>query len=416
MKFSEVNESVKIALDSIKSNKMRSFLASLGVVVGISVVILMGWALSALDKALDDTFELMGADMIYLDKWDWTGSVKWEDQMQRKDITKKQADQFIKKIKSAEIATPEVSSNGVTIKYQDKSISTAQCSGTLSDYSLTKNGEVIQGRYFSEIESRTSTNVVVIGYNINKSLFPNDDAIGKIIKINGHKFTVIGVSKKQSTVMMDFLDNIVKIPIRTFAQIFGKNMSYSISIKAGSQDKLEEVKVEAEGIMRSLRNIQPGKPNDFSLNDSKQFEDMMGKFRIYVWGIGIGMTILSFIVGIIGIMNILFVSVVERTKEIGIRKALGAPKRSILFQFIVEAAVLCLIGAIVSLIVCSILVFALANILPIFVPTLSFLEPFMPLNLFIIATIVSIVVGILAGFIPAFRASNLNVVDALRYE
>lgn len=416
MKFSEISEAIKIALHSIKSNKMRSFLASLGVVVGISVVILMGWALSALDAALQDTINLMGADMVYLDKWDWSGGSKWEEIRQRKSITRDQVDEFIEKVKTPEVATPEISQNGAVVKYKDQTLNTASCSGTLSDYSLTKGGEITEGRFFNEMETNLGRNVAVIGYNINKALFPDGGALGKEIKINGFKYTVIGVAKKQSTVMMDFLDNIIKVPLKSFAKIFGSNGSYTITIKAGNTDRLEEVKAEAEGLMRSIRNVKPGEDNDFSLNDTKQFEESMKKFRVYVWGIGLGMTVLSFIVGIIGIMNIMFVSVVERTKEIGIRKALGAPKSSILVQFIIEAAVLCFIGAITALFVCSIIVFALAKIIPMFVPSLTFLSPFMPLNLFIIATLVSIVVGILAGLIPAYRAAKLDVVDALRFE
>lgn len=416
MKFAELTEAVKIALNSIKSNKLRSFLASLGVVVGISVVIMMGWALSALDGALQDTFNLMGVDMVYLDKWDWSGGAKWEEVRQRKDITREQVDEFIAKAKTPALATLEISSFNSIVKYKDQTLTTGSTKGVLSDYTHTPGGEITDGRFFTETEANGGRNVVIIGYNINKTLFPNNDALGKEIKINGFKFTVIGISKKQSTVMMDFLDNIVTIPVKAFARIYGINRSYTLAIKAGTPERLEEVKAEAEGLMRSIRNVKPGTKNDFSLNDSKQFEDVMKKFRMYVWGIGLGMTILSFIVGIIGIMNIMFVSVVERTKEIGIRKALGAPRRSILVQFIVESAVLCFIGAVTSLIFCSVLVFAIAKILPMFVPALSFLSPIMPLNLFIISTVVSIVVGILAGFIPAYRAANLYVVDALRFE
>lgn len=416
MKFTEITESVKIALNSIRSNKVRSSLAALGVVVGISVVILMGWALSALDAALDDTINLMGEDVVYIDKFDWSGSVKWEEVRQRKDITLKQAQEVVEKAKTPVLATYALGSRSVTVKYQDNSISSASCSGVLSNYANTPTGEVEFGRFFSDFEANLGTKVVVIGYNINKTLFPNNDAIGKEVKVNGRRFKIVGVNKKQSTMMMDFLDNIVYIPLRSYYKIFGGNQSYTITLRAGSPDKIPEMKAEVEGLMRSIRNLKPGMENDFSMNESKQFEEMMANFRMYVWGIGLGMTVLSFIVGIIGVMNIMFVSVVERTKEIGIRKALGAPRASILTQFIVEATVLCFIGAIVALLVCTVLVFAIGTIVPMIMPSLSFLSPFMPVNLFIIATVVSVFVGICAGFVPAYRAAKLDVVDALRFD
>lgn len=416
MKFTEITESVKIALSSIGSNKVRSSLAALGVVVGISVVILMGWALSALDAALDDTINLMGEDVVYIDKFDWSGSVKWEEIRQRKDITLKQAQEIVEKVKTPVLATYYLDAYGVTVKYKDNSVNTAYCNGVLSNFASTPTGEIEYGRFFSDFEANLGAKVVIIGYNINKTLFPNNDAIGKEIKVNGRKFKIVGVNKKHSTMMMDFLDNIVHIPLRSYYKIFGSDQSYTITLRSGSPDKIPEMKAEVEGLMRSIRNLKPGMDNDFSMNESKQFEEMMKNFRLYVWGIGLGMTVLSFIVGIIGVMNIMFVSVVERTKEIGIRKALGAPRASILMQFIVEATVLCFIGAILALFVCAVLVFAIGTIVPMFVPALSFLSPFMPVNLFVVATLVSVFVGIFAGFVPAFRAAKLDVVEALRFD
>lgn len=417
MKFFEISESVKIAFDSIKTNKMRAALASLGVVIGISFVILMGWVLSALDGALEDTFSVMGTDILYVDKWDWAGGGNWKTEKQRKPVSLFQAKEFCSRIKTAELAVPVARNHGIKIKYNGESTTGINIQGTKSDYSRTSGGTIIQGRFFNQNEDLTASNVVVLGYGINKTLFPNNDGIGKEIKIEGHKCTVIGVVKKQSTMLMDFIDNQVYVPIQFFVNIFGDyGRTISIAVKAHNLAELDEVRAETEGLMREVRNIKPGQPNDFSINETKAFEKTVEKLRLYVWGIGIGMTVLSFIVGIIGIMNIMFVSVAERTKEIGIRKAIGAPNRSILYQFLVESSVLCLFGAFISLLVCSTFVFAVATILPKFVPETSFLSPIMPYNLLIIASLVSIIVGVLAGLLPALRASKLNPVDALGYE
>ncbi|MDP2363659.1 MAG: FtsX-like permease family protein, partial [Ignavibacteria bacterium] len=286
-----------------------------------------------------------------------------------------------------------------------------------SDYGLTPGGTVVQGRFFSQTEDQYSANVVVIGFGVMTTLFPDSNSLEKEIKINGRKFQIIGVVKKQATFLTDFMDQKVYIPLETYKSSFGNfKRSLSIAVKAGSKEKLDDVRSESEGLMRIVRNIKPGSKNDFAINETKVLEESLKTIRIAVWSIGIGMTVLSFIVGIIGIMNIMFVSVAERTKEIGIRKAIGAPKRSILMQFIIEAAVLCLSGAIISLVGCSVLIYLTATFLPKYVSAAEFLKPFMPLNLLIIASIVSIVVGILAGVIPAIRAARLDPVEALRRE
>ncbi len=417
MKISEIFEAVRISYEAMFANKLRSFLASLGVVIGISFVILMGWVLSGLDKAMQDTFNIIGTDMLYVDRWDWAGGKSWKELRQRKDITLKQTEELIKRIKSAETAIPMVTKWGGSLKYNNELFSGFRIVGTTYKHSLTPAGDIEMGRHFSNFENQRGANVVVIGERIYATIFNGKDAIGETIKINGHKFTIIGVIRKQGTMFFDFVDYQCFVPLQRFISVFGKyRRSYSVAVKAGDESRLDEVRSETIGLMREIRNLQPHEENDFSINETKAFESSVATIRLYVWGIGIGMTFLSFIVGIIGIMNIMFVSVTERTKEIGIRKAIGAKKSSIMSQFLVEAASLCFIGAITAFIGTSVLIYLASTFLPKIVPELAFLPNFMPLELLFIATIVSVFVGVLAGIIPAYRASNLNPVDALRYE
>ena len=418
MKFAEFIETIKLAGESMKGNKMRSFLAALGVVIGISFVILTGWIISGLDNALEDTINLIGQDMIYIDKWDWTGGKNWKLYEARKDITIKQAEEFCSRIKGAELAVPLVRKWSITVKSGNDSYDGISALGTRYVYAQTPSAAVREGRFFSIFEDQINAKVIVIGSKVADMLFPEGDCIDKIIMIKGQKFQVIGVVKKQGTMLMDFVDNQVYMPVGTFMGVFGGQMlrSAEVGIKVGNMDKIDEIREESRGIMRDIRNLQYYQDDDFSLNETKAFEETVAVFRYYVWGIGIGLTMLSFMVGIIGIMNIMFVSVSERTREIGIRKAIGAKRASILVQFIVESAVLCLVGAVFSFLACSGIIYLAATFLPKVWEATSFLKPVMPFQFLVIGSIVSILVGVLAGLIPALRASRLDPVDSLRYE
>ncbi|MEJ5286797.1 MAG: ABC-type antimicrobial peptide transport system, permease component [Candidatus Kapaibacterium sp.] len=416
--FAELFEGVRLSLESIIANKLRAFLATLGVVIGISFVVLMGWAISGLDKALQDSINLIGEDMLYIDKWDWAGGKSWKEVRNRKDITYQQAKELISQLTLAEIAVPGATTWNAQVKANNITYTGLSVYGTTADYGRLPAGDVEIGRFFSYFEERETRPVAVLGHKVAKTFFGNENPIGKYIKIKGRNFEVIGVVKKQGTMLLDFIDDRIYIPIGNFLDIFGgeHRRSISIGIKAGSLERMDDVREEARGLMRVIRNLKPWEEDDFSINETKAFEEIVSTFRLYVWGIGIGMTTLAFIVGMIGIMNIMFVSVAERTKEIGIRKAVGAKNRSILLQFLVESATLCLAGALTSIIVCSILVFAVAKLLPRFVPETAFLQPYLPLDFVFYASIVAILVGAIAGLLPAIRASRVDPIESLRYE
>ncbi len=415
----EIFENLKMSFESIIASPLRSFLASLGVMVGISIVILMGWLLDGLDNSFQKTFEIIGADMIYVDKWDWTGGKSWKLLRNRKNLTLEQALKLKENHTSAERVIPNFNQWGGTVQFEKETIEGISVVGAPSENQHTPAGDLIEGRYYTEFEDNQAEQVLVIGYNVYKALFPNGKAVGEIVKMNNRKYEIIGVVRKRGTFMFDFIDNQVFIPINNFIKVYGnKSRSVNIGVKAGSKEKLDEVRTETIGLMRTIRNVKPEAENDFSINETKVFEESIAKIRSIIWLAGIGLTMLSFVVGIIGIMNIMFVSVTERTKEIGIRKSMGAKKRSIWSQFLFESSALTFGGALISIVVCSGLIYVARIAVIKFFPDISevveYFPPYLSLQLVIIASSVSIVLGIFAGLIPAIRASNLDPVNALR--
>jgi putative ABC transport system permease protein len=288
-----------------------------------------------------------------------------------------------------------------------KSMLNAFVTGTTFEYNEASGTTIEDGRFFSQEESDGGRPVCVIGSNIVETLFPNVDPIGQTVKVGGFPYKVIAVFEKQGGLFGSFTaDNQIFIPIDSFMSRFGSRRDVTLNVRVAKTADIEDAKEELRGIMRKVRHLAPAQEDDFNLNESELLTQLFGTITGVIAGIGFFITGLSLFVGGIGIMNIMYVSVTERTREIGIRKAIGAKKRTILLQFLVESALICLIGGIIGLVIAYPLSLIANQILP----------TAMPISVVAISLFVSLMVGVVSGFLPAYRAARMDPVEALRYE
>jgi putative ABC transport system permease protein len=403
----ELKESIIISLNAIKSNKSRSFLATLGIVIGITTVTILQTAIEGINRAFEKSIASVGADVLYVQKFEWFGKEDWEVYRNRRDITWQDYEYFAENMQGAESVSPTVG-NMAAITYKDFTGESTPVIGTTDEYQHTTGLNVAEGRFMTRRESEGGWPVCIIGYDIRESMFAGIDPIGKTMQIAGHNFRIIGTYDKMGSMLGLFsLDNRVIIPITKFFKMFGTRRSLTINVKASSVDALEDTKEEVRAVMKRARHIPLGGKDDFGVNQQEAFKQTYESLTGLIKTIGTAITMLSLIVGSIGIANIMFVSVKERTREIGIRKAIGAKRSTIMFQFLTESVSICLLGGIIGLIIALPIGFLIDKFL---LPTA------MPLWVVILALFISALAGIIAGFFPAWSASKLDPVDALRYE
>lgn len=407
--FFEFKEGFIIAITAIFSNKIRSILTMLGIVIGITSVVTMSTAIRGIDNSFQEGISSLGTDVLYIDKWAWFSNVEWWKMRNRKSITMEDYDKF-RSMAQLPLASAPVANTGQRVKHKEKYIDRVIINGSTADYLKTTNFTFSMGRFYSEIESKSSRYVAVIGSEVAKNLFPLGDALDKEIKVGGVAFRVIGVLEEQGSIILGNFnpDNQVFVPIGTiFKHFMGQSFgSVTINVRAVSPALVEETKVEAQSVMRKIRGLGYQEPDDFSINQQEglmeQYNQVVGVIQIA----GIFITSLSLFVGAIGIMNIMFVSVRERTREIGVRKAIGATRKTILLQFLLESSTICLIGGFIGLLFAVIL----SQVIDRFLPTsVQYDAVFLAIG-------ISLITGIVAGLAPAYTAAKLDPVEALRYE
>lgn len=411
----EFNESVRIAFAQISAHKMRSALTALGVIIGIVAVTLMGMAITGMDTSFESSLALLGDDVIYVQKWPWGPVEDWWNYVNRPPIQPIAATEINRLIENSpttllDIAVPVRVRSG-TVKRGDNSVGGVYIAGTSGDYGKIITADFRQGRLYTETEAESARAVCVLGCDIADALFPNETALGNFIQVKGYPFQVIGVLARQGSFLGLFsFDTQMLLPIKTFEKDFGgKSKGAEIRVKVKDKKRLDEAKEELVGLMRRVRGQLPGENDNFTVNGTEAFKEKLEPVKKGIAIAGLFVTGLALFVGAIGIMNITFVSVKERTKEIGTRKALGAKRRTILLQFLIESISVSVIGGIIGILLSSSLCLLIAHLFP------KLPVAFSP-ALVVISLLVSAGTGIVAGFAPAWGASRLDPVVALRYE
>jgi putative ABC transport system permease protein len=413
--FYEFNESFRIAFAQIRANKMRSGLTALGVIIGIIAVTLMGTAINGIDIGFQRSLSMLGDDVLYVQKWPWGPVEDWWNYQNRPKILPEDAERLNRSIEATpstllQIAVPIVARQG-PIKAGENLVNGVYTFGTTAEYSQLMTADFGEGRLFSDTEVTSGREVCVLGLDVAEALFPGRSAMDQTVLIKGQPFRVIGVLAKQGSFLGLFsMDTQAILPITAYRKFFGiGGNGAELHVKVRDKKKIDDAKEELIGTMRRLRGLLPGERDNFSINQQQAFKEQLDTVKRYIALGGFMITGLALFVGAIGIMNITFVSVKERTKEIGTRKALGARRRTILLQFLIESMSISLVGGVFGVG----LTFAVGALLSATMPALPI--AFSP-ALVLVSLLVSVATGIISGFAPAVGASRLDPVVALRYE
>lgn len=405
-----ITESFLTAIRALKANKKRAILTTLGIVIGILAIATTMTASNGLANNFKESISAVGSDVLHVSRLPWIITGDFFRYRNRPNISYKQCQELTRKMKNTRAINIATSTNR-NIKFRSTILNNIPVIGTTEKQILLSNAVPEHGRFFSGVDVQNKKFVCVIGSEIRDLLFNNADPLQKDIKIGRSTFRVIGVMEKQGGGGFfggPNFDRRIFIPVTSLIKAYGsRNRQFEIAVKAPSHEELEEFRYELVGEMRKIRKLSPTEEDDFSINSMDSLLAAYNTVMGVVILIGFIITSFSLFVGGIGVMNIMLVSVTERTREIGLRKAVGAKRAIILMEFLFESCCLCAVGGAIGLIF-SYGIAALINKL--------LMPAAVSLPVIIIGIIVSFLVGIFSGLFPAMKASRLNPIDALQYE
>jgi putative ABC transport system permease protein len=409
----KIFEVIIVALNSLKTNRLRSILTVLGIVVGIFSIIAISTIIEMLQKSIEEGVSGLDSSTFQIQKWpaiQTGGPSEFAKYRNRPDITLEEYNKLKEKLTEAKSVGAELWSGGKQLKFGNKETNPNVSMAGTSPEAFPNNKWVVEdGRAFNDRDIERYENFIVLGVDVAKKLFPNMSALDQLVTVDNHKLKVIGVLEKQGAIFGQSQDNFALIPITTFQNFYGKRSStVNITVMAADRRMYNELMEISEGYFRTIRGLKAGEENNF---DFRSNEQMLAQINQITSGVRVGSIVIAAIALLaagVGIMNIMLVSVTERTREIGIRKAIGAKKLNILVQFMVEAVTLSLMGGLIGIFL-GVLAGNFAG---------SFLKAtaVIPLDWVMIGVILCVLIGVTFGTYPAYKAANLDPIEALRYE
>ena len=407
--WTEIGEGLRIAYQALRMNKLRTILTTLGILIGIVVVTVIISVIQGLNSYVSGEISGLGADTVYITRMPWIiqSYEEYLKYQKRKEITDEHYLAVKDQVTLAQAVSPELMTRR-TLKYRSQSLERVIVTGTSEEYTITANVVPERGRFFTSEEVHLRRSVCLIGSEVAEKLFEDAPSLGKRIKIGAHSFLVVGVLEERGQMFGFSLDNMVLIPYSVFQKVFGTRRSLEIQVKALNPELVDNLIDELTGLMRRIRGIEAGRPDDFSINQQSQLMDMYRNMTRVLWIVLIGIGSIALLVGGIGIMNIMLVSVSERTREIGIRKAIGAKKRVIMWQFLVESMLISGIGVAIGIGISMGLALIIRSVSPIPV-NISTWVLFLGIGF-------TVTIGTFFGLYPASKAARLDPIIALRYE
>src|SRR2546428_8389188 len=407
----DAGESLRIAFRALRANRARGALTTLGIIIGIVAVVTTMTAANGLQNRFRESFSAVGTDVIYVSRMPWVVMNDFFLYRNRPPLDLREARALEDKRRGKAIVNPRMEGRQDG-KYRDETMEGVSVIGTTEKQTVLSSALPQAGRFLLSFDVHYKRNVCVIGSDVRDGLFGVAEPLGKAVRIGRTDFRVIGVMEKQGGGFLGGpnFDRQIFVPITSYVKAFGgdrRRQDVNIAVKAPTQEALADLEYEVTGEMRKIRQLRPVEAVNFSIN---KLDTLVGTFNSVIGVVllvGLIVTSISLFVGAVGVMNIMFVSVTERTREIGIRKAVGATRRSILLQFLFESSAICLLGGAIGIAIAAVMTAILnAAVMP---ASLS-------LPILGIAVLVSVGVGVMAGVVPAYRGAKLDPVDSLRYE
>jgi putative ABC transport system permease protein len=419
MSLADTKEAIGMAMDTLRTNKLRSSLTMLGIMIGVTTVILISSVINGLSGNVNGLIKSLGSNVYWVFRFPVFGSRPTSEMLARKQLTFEDGEAMrvlphvVAVDASQQYRSPTGSQGSFSVKYGSHKVQNTTLNGESEDQPNVYDIDLTQGRFFSHQEAQRGANVVVLGSDTAQELFGNDPAVGKEVQIEGDLFTVVGVLAPQKQVFgggKNPMDNSAHFPTQTFHKIHPEILDHWISVKYDDVKNKIAVEDEIRELLRRRRKVRSDQPDNFAIFSSDAllvlWNQLTGGLFIFL----VGVASVGLMVGGVGVMNIMLVSVTERTREIGVRKALGATRKNIMFQFTLEAVTLCALGGVIGILVggllTSVVKLTMGAVLPAEMSVAWSASAF----------VVSCAIGLLFGIYPAWKAASLDPIVALRYE